>query len=100
MKIFDKTSLKISFAYLSMLTGNEYNPCDLFCGIERISNLIYLGIIGEKKNEVTGDFFFSRYSIKCFSKRGSLLARLGPMRVKCSFKMLGIRDFRLVIVLV
>ena len=23
LKIFDKTSLKISFAYLSMLTGNE-----------------------------------------------------------------------------
>ena len=78
----------------------QINKISISLSIERISNLMTLEVIGVKKNEVMGDFFFSRYSIKCFSKRGSLLARLGPMLVKCSFKMLGIRDFRLVIALV
>ena len=43
--------------------------------------------------------FISRNSVKYSFGVGRLLAKVGPMPVKCSFIIFGIRDFMLVAVL-
>jgi len=66
------------------------NPYDLL-----LDNLTLFGDIGQKKNEVAGDLFLPRNSVKSFFGVGRLLAKV----VKCSFIIFEIRDFMLTVVL-
>ena len=59
-----------------MLTEQEQNPYDLLLDIERISSLTSFGDIGQKKDEVAGDLFLSRNSVKSSFGVGRLLAKV------------------------
>ena len=54
-------SLMILDADLSMQTGHEQNPYDLFLGIEKIS----CEVIDSKKNEVKGEGIFWCWELLC-----------------------------------
>ena len=72
----------------------------MLLGIERISNFTSFGDIGLKKNEVAGDLFLSRNSVKsAVFGVGRLLAKVGPIPIKSSFIIFEIRDFMLTVVL-
>ena len=49
--------------------------------------------------DIEGDLFLSRNSVKSSFGVGKLLAKVGPMPVKRSFIIFGIRDFMLTVVL-
>ena len=62
----DMTSLK----YLRSWVGQEYKPCDLQFGIDKIWNWISDGVTGLKKNESSGELDFLRYSVNGHSAGG------------------------------
>ena len=61
-----------SLEYLRSWVGQEYKPCDLLFGIDKIWNWISDGVTGLKKNESSGELDFLRYSVKGRSAGGNL----------------------------
>ena len=53
-----------------------YGRFDLLLDIERISSSTSFGDIGQKKDEVAGDLFLSRNSVKSSFGVGRLLAKV------------------------
>lgn len=49
-------------AHLRIRTGNEYSPCALLTGRDKISFLISNGVIESKRNDNKGDGPWWRYS--------------------------------------
>ena len=49
-------------AHLRIRTGNEYSPCALLTGRDKISFLTSKGVIGSKRNDKEGEGPWRRYS--------------------------------------
>ena len=56
----ERTGDITSLEHLRSWVGQEYKPCDLLFGIDKIWNWISDGVTGLKKNESSGELEFLR----------------------------------------
>ena len=86
----ERTGDMTSLECLGSWVGQEYKPCDLLFGINKIWILTLDGVTGLKKNESSGELDFLRYFVKGRSVFGNFLAKMLQTFKKCLFKILGI----------
>ena len=61
LRMSERTGDMTSLEYLRSWVGQEYKPCDLLFGINKIWNWISDGVTGLKKNESSGELEFVRW---------------------------------------